>query len=104
MYKELVQQVPVMIYSGESDGCVPYVGTEAWTTGLGYPQTTAWHPWYGNTGAGGRSAAAGYAIRFGGASKQFSFVTIKGAGHEVPEFMPAASFDMINAFMNGTAL
>ena len=81
-----------------------YVGTEAWTAGLGYPETSAWHPWYANSGAGGRSAAAGYVVNFGGASKKFSFVTIKGAGHEVPEFMPAAAFDMINAFMNGTVL
>eukprot|EP00937_MAST-01D_sp_MAST-1D-sp2_P001839 g1839.t1 len=104
VYQKLVTQLPVMIYSGESDGCVPFVGTESWTAGLGFEQTAPWHPWYGNSGAGGRSAAAGYAVRFGGASKRFSFVTIKGAGHEVPEFMPAAAFDMINAFINGTAL
>jgi hypothetical protein len=82
LYKTLAQTLPLMIYSGESDGCVPYVGTEEWTAGLGFPKLGAWHPWYGSAGAGGPHVAAGYAVHYGAPAKRFSFVTIKGAGHE----------------------
>jgi hypothetical protein len=101
VYKALALKYPLLIFSGQSDGCVPYVGTADWTAGLGFPETKAWHPWYGSTGAGGRSAAAGYSVHYGAPAKSFQFVTIKGAGHEVPAFKPAAALDLLNAFLAG---
>ena len=35
----------MLIYSGDVDACVPYVGSEAWTTGLGFPVLDDWHQW-----------------------------------------------------------
>ena len=32
----------VLIYSGDTDGCVPYVGSEGWTSGLGLTVTNDW--------------------------------------------------------------
>jgi hypothetical protein len=32
------------------------------------------------------------------------FMTIKGSGHEVPTYKPAAAYTMFEAFLNGTAL
>ena len=29
--------------SGDTDGCVPYVGTENWTRGLNYTVVNDWH-------------------------------------------------------------
>jgi hypothetical protein len=38
-------------------------------------------------------------VHFGSPAKSFSYVTTKGAGHEVPEFKPAAAFDLFSAFL-----
>ena len=62
-----------------------------------------WHPWFGSPGAGGSRVAAGYATVFA-AAKDFRFITVKGAGHEVPTFKPAAAFDLFSAFLRGAPL
>ena len=36
----------MLIYSGDQDLCVPYTGSEAWTSALGLPLKAAWHPWH----------------------------------------------------------
>jgi hypothetical protein len=42
LYSELINKHQILIYSGDTDGCVPYVGTEAWTRGLNYTVTNDW--------------------------------------------------------------
>lgn len=42
LYKSLIDKYQVLIYSGDTDGCVPYVGTEVWTRGLNYTVTNDW--------------------------------------------------------------
>lgn len=49
LYKTLASKYRLLIYSGDTDGCVPYVGTEEWTSGLGFEQTEAWRPWMAGT-------------------------------------------------------
>jgi len=49
LYKTLASKYRLLIYSGDSDGCVPFVGTEEWTSGLGFTQTEAWRPWNAGT-------------------------------------------------------
>jgi hypothetical protein len=104
LYKELALQYRLWIYNGQEDGCIPYTGAEEWTSYLGFPETTAWHPWFGDENAGGSRVAAGYATNYGAPAKDFAFVTVKGAGHEVPTFKPAAAFTLFKSFINGTAL
>jgi len=95
----------LMIYNGQEDGCVPYNAMETFTANLGFPVTDPWHPWKQQSqAAGGARVAAGYATAFGGTSKDLSFVTVKGAGHEVPTYKPDAAFDLFSAFINGTAM
>eukprot|EP01050_Picozoa_sp_SAG11_P024579 SAG11_NODE_5277_length_1608_cov_1.106693_2_plen_96_part_00 len=89
----------MLIYSGDADGCVPHVGTEEWTTALGYPVTCSWRPWLSNNTGGNESAVCvGYTQRFGGDSKDYRFATIMGSGHEVPTFKPVPAFAMIKRF------
>ena len=96
----------MLIYSGDSDGCVPHVGTEEWTTALGFPVTKDWRPWVTDR-AGGNSTASvvvGYTVQYGGASKDFRFATVMGSGHEVPTFKPIPAYAMITRFEAGLPL
>jgi len=50
VYPKLLRAgVRVLIFSGDVDACVPYIGTEAWTTSLakseGFKTTSPWAPW-----------------------------------------------------------
>lgn len=43
LYSDLINKHQILIYSGDTDGCVPYVGTEAWTRGLNFTVTDDWY-------------------------------------------------------------
>ena len=44
LYKDLFNRHPnkILIYSGDTDACVPYVGTEQWTRGLNFTVVKDW--------------------------------------------------------------
>ena len=42
--------------------CIPYTGAEEWTSHLGFPVKTEWHPWFGDDAAGGTRVAAGCVV------------------------------------------
>ena len=48
LYPDLIKKIRVLIYNGDADSCVPYVGNEEWVSGLaklGYAsEAKAWHP------------------------------------------------------------
>ena len=62
----------------------------------------AWRPWYIKKGEG--SPPAGYVTTYnvaGAPDKDFSFVTIRLAGHMVPTFQPAAALAFLERFFAG---
>lgn len=59
------------------------IDLQEWTSHLGFPVKTSWHPWFGDAAAGGSRVAAGYAVQYDKPARDFQFVTVKGAGHEV---------------------
>ena len=103
LYAELVAKHRVLIYSGSVDACVPTWGSERWTRDLGLDVERAWHPWKSASASVGASAhaIAGYAIRY---EHNFTFATVKGAGHEVPRFKPAFALTLFRKFINGEPL
>lgn len=88
----------ILIYNGDVDGCVPYNDNEAWTSGMGYPVASPWHPWLLD------NQVAGYATVYTPptASAKFQFVTVKGSGHMVPQYQPAFALQMLTQFLTGT--
>ncbi|KAJ0988980.1 hypothetical protein J5N97_007336 [Dioscorea zingiberensis] len=84
-----------LIFSGDHDMCVPYTGSEAWTRSLGYQVTDEWRPWYLG------DQIAGYTQ---GYDHNITFLTIKGAGHTVPEYKPAEALAFYSRFLNGASI
>ncbi|CAN4098617.1 unnamed protein product [Withania somnifera] len=81
-----------LIYSGDHDMCVPYTGSETWTRSLGYPIVDEWRPWYVN------EQVAGY---IQGYDNNLIFLTIKGAGHTVPEYKPQEALAFYARWLEG---
>ncbi|CAN1263937.1 Serine carboxypeptidase-like 20 [Linum perenne] len=84
-----------LIYSGDHDMCVPFTGSEAWTRSMGYKIIDKWRPWVSN------GQVAGYTQ---GYANNLTFLTIKGAGHTVPEYKPKESLDFYSRFLTRQAL
>jgi hypothetical protein len=90
-YPFLVKHIKVTIYNGDWDACVPYTDNEAWTEGMGYPVKSPWHVWtYDGTQ---KNQVGGYATTY--AANDFTFITVKGGRHEVPETAPLQAFEML---------
>lgn len=80
-----------MIYSGDTDGCIPYSGTAEWIAELKLPTIESWRPWTLDNG----TQMAGYVTTYNqpaGLPGSFLFATIRGAGHMVPRYRPAEIF------------
>jgi len=99
VYPDLIGNIRVMIYNGDADPCVPYTGDESWTKDmvakLGLSVQSDWHTWSVD------GVVAGYNIKW---SKDFQFVTVKNAGHMVPQYKPAQAFEMFKRFLSNRDL
>jgi carboxypeptidase C (cathepsin A) len=106
--QHLVPEMRVTIFSGDVDACVPYLGTMRWvddvvknTNGIGesepWPEVGAgWTNW--NVDAN----VAGYFSTWDvtGTDHTFTFATVKGAGHMVPEVKPKSAASLFYRFLN----
>jgi len=103
LWPELAKKIRVLIYNGDADACVPYNGNEDWILGLEdqgvLEETTSWEPWFHSN----KAAPAGYVTRYQapGSDVDFTFKTIRLAGHMAPTIQPEASFVMISDFFAG---
>jgi carboxypeptidase C (cathepsin A) len=96
-YPALIKFTDVLIYNGDWDACVPYTDNEAWTSGMGFPVDKPWHAWTYNT-----NQVGGYATSYRTGGKSFTFTTVRGGRHEVPETAPRQAFEMFRRFVTGT--
>ena len=98
MYREMIDAgINILIYNGDADACVPWVGNEEWTRSMNYAVTDAWRPWM--VSAADRSWTGGFVTSYG---KNFHFLTIKHAGHvrqPAPhcsaQWLPAAAHKLV---------
>eukprot|EP00039_Didymoeca_costata_P018723 m.334701 g.334701 ORF g.334701 m.334701 type:complete len:473 (+) comp17413_c0_seq1:23-1441(+) len=102
-YPLLVNNMRVVIYNGDWDACVPYTDNEAWTSGMGYPIETDWHPWQYNLTFEGTTSlqVGGYSTVYKTPSgNPFTFITVRGGRHEVPETAPDRALALLQKLIN----
>jgi len=90
LYPTLLKETRACIYSGDTDAAVPYVGTQNWIRVLNLKLIKDWKTWKVN------NQVAGYVTEY----EKLMFVTIKGAGHMVPQDKPAEAYAFFSAFLN----
>ena len=114
--------IRMLIFSGDDDSVCSTSGTQTWIWGLGVDPKSdneIWQPWTRDDGQ-----VAGYVTRFdmsrhyrqrtdnkhfhrhgddygNAVVSSFSFVTVRGAGHEVPSYRPKQALEVFRKFLNG---
>ncbi|XP_053204883.1 lysosomal protective protein-like [Panonychus citri] len=78
-----------LIYNGDTDMVCDFLGDEWFSDQLGFKQIGEYEPWYVN------NQVAGFVKHYQG----FAYATIRGSGHTVPEYRPAAALYMIEKFL-----
>ncbi len=76
-------QYKVLVYSGDADTVINFVGTQTWILNLGRSVKSPWGAWNYNNENG--QQVAGWYVKF----DRMTFATVKGAGHMVPWYQPA---------------
>ncbi|KAF3433914.1 hypothetical protein FNV43_RR25017 [Rhamnella rubrinervis] len=90
IYRELIAAgMRIWVYSGDTDAVVPVTATRYSIDALKLPTITNWYPWYDNRKVGGWSQVY----------KGLTFVTVTGAGHEVPLHRPRQAFILFRSFL-----
>ncbi|CAK4763027.1 hypothetical protein LEN26_001312 [Aphanomyces euteiches] len=92
--KILSKGLQALIYSGDADMVVNFLGTQRWISrdGLKLRIKTTWHAWFGPD-----KQLAGYTEEYDG----LNFTTVKGAGHMVPAVRPLHALYMFECFVYG---
>ncbi|CAI5995227.1 unnamed protein product [Closterium sp. NIES-65] len=95
LHRLLAAQVPLWIMSGDTDSVVPFTGTRQWVAGLNLPLLAPLHPWTLPS-----TQVGGWVTRY----KGVTFITVRGAGHQIPTGRPAAALTIFHHFLHGTTL
>ncbi|CAM0951735.1 unnamed protein product [Alopecurus aequalis] len=85
-------KLPVWIFSGDFDSLCPLPGTRYTVQDLALPVTTPWRPWTAKKEVGG------YVQQYAG---EFTFLSVRGAGHMVPSFQAERALIMLSSFLKG---
>jgi len=94
-YSNLLQnKLYILIYSGNNDLVCAYQGSRYWIDQLDYDvrgnQLNDWIPWHVNDEVGGWFQAW----------ELFTFLVVRDAGHEVPEYQPQRAYVMFRRFLD----
>lgn len=81
--------IRIWVYSGDTDGRIPVTATRYTLKKLGLGIVQDWNPWYTSRQVGG------WTIVY----KGLTYVTVRGAGHQVPTFAPKQALQMLRHFL-----
>ncbi|CAH9121785.1 unnamed protein product [Cuscuta epithymum] len=92
IYKRLIASgLQIYLYSGDVDANVPVTSTRYSLDAMNLNVITRWHAWRGNDS----QEIAGYKVVYEG----ITFVTVKGAGQQVPQLKPRNALTLLNMFI-----
>lgn len=96
IYRELLEAgLRLWVFSGDADSIVPTTGTRYALGSLKLPVVVPWYSWYNKLQVGGREIVY---------QRNLTFVTVRGAGHEVPLLRPVEFLQVFKAFLHGSLL
>ncbi|KAL1806826.1 hypothetical protein ACET3Z_029894 [Daucus carota] len=84
----------VWVFSGDTDGRIPVTSTRLTLKKLGLKTVEDWTPWYTSYEVGG------WTVEYEG----LMFVTVRGAGHQVPTFKPKQALQLVEHFLTNKKL
>ncbi|CAN1775961.1 Serine carboxypeptidase-like 7 [Linum perenne] len=84
-----------LIYSGDHDMMITYLGTQAWIRALNFSIIDDWRSWHLH------NQVSGYTRTY---SNKMTFATVKGGGHIAPEYRPPECFAMFTRWISGEPL
>ncbi|XP_047043115.1 serine carboxypeptidase-like 7 [Lolium rigidum] len=84
-----------LVYSGDHDALIPFLGTQSWIRSLNFPIKDEWRAWH----LDGQSA--GFTQTY---TNNLTFTTIKGGGHTAPEYQPERCLAMFSRWISGKPL
>ncbi|KAL4571346.1 hypothetical protein LXL04_018104 [Taraxacum kok-saghyz] len=95
VHQELISAgLRVWIFSGDTDAVIPVTSTRYSIDALKLPTVSPWRAWYDDGQVGGWTQ--GY--------EGLTFVTVRGAGHEVPLHKPKLALVLLNNFLAGNPM
>lgn len=95
VYKELLYLgIRIWVFSGDTDAVIPITSTRYSIDSLELPTISPWHAWYDDGQVGG------WVQEYAG----LTFVSVRGAGHEVPLHKPKQALALIKAFISGNSM
>ncbi|CAN0905747.1 Serine carboxypeptidase-like 18 [Linum grandiflorum] len=80
-----------LIYSGDHDMLITYLGTQAWIRSLNFSIVHDWRSWHVD------NQVSGYTRTY---SNKMTFATVKGGGHTAPEYRPSECFAMFKRWIS----
>jgi serine carboxypeptidase-like clade 2 len=83
----------ILVYSGDTDGVCPTIGTRKWIENLNRKVERDWRSWK----VDGSNLPSGFTVKY----DEFSFLTIKGSGHMCIGWKRPQGFHMIQQFLDG---
>ncbi|XP_059635963.1 serine carboxypeptidase II-2 [Cornus florida] len=95
IYRELIRSgLRIWIFSGDTDAVIPVTSTRYSIKALRLPTVGPWRAWYDDGQVGG------WTQEYEG----LTFVTVRGAGHEVPLHKPKLALSLIKSFLAGNSM
>lgn len=94
-----------LVFSGDNDNVCSTMSTQDWIYDLGHDIRVPWHEYVTNVGLPStQTQVGGFVVKFenNASNAPFTFVTVHGAGHEVPAYKPAVALYMLQNYMDGT--
>jgi carboxypeptidase C (cathepsin A) len=91
----------ILVYSGDDDSVCGTIGTQKWIYDLGFPVDNLWTTWMVD------GQTAGYSTTFKtpfGKDSRFAFMTVHGAGHEVPTYKPKEALDLFQRYLENNLI